>query len=272
MQSHSSPVILVAEGLHLAIKFALLRLCALYHSLIQPSKTLWANEDFSTVADWAGAGCWGRTLNQNWVLLNATSTIGHTALPAALARQFASIGKCLVDAPAAWSTIWSVYPTWPYFGNGLMYAFSPWSGHYTGFHRATLPPSSIHISVICGPQSTRPYGPLPTRLRRALSLLPPPLPLHRTRTISSKVSAVQFAQPGWRFLEGSGRGLLAQGGSWVAYVPASARASADGSTLPHDGNRRSVADAAEGDFSLVFEKLNGDCLRCQVHKRDIMSP
>jgi len=61
----------------------------------QPSKTLWSNEDFSTVADWAGASCWGRTLNQNWVLLNATSTI-------------------------AWSTIWSVYPSWPYFGNGLM--------------------------------------------------------------------------------------------------------------------------------------------------------
>ncbi len=46
------------------------------HESAQPSKTLWANEDFSTVADWAGAGCWGRTLNQNWVLLNATSTIG----------------------------------------------------------------------------------------------------------------------------------------------------------------------------------------------------
>jgi hypothetical protein len=49
----------------------------------QPSKTLWANEDFSTVADWAGAGCWGRTLNQNWVLLNATSTIGILAPRAA---------------------------------------------------------------------------------------------------------------------------------------------------------------------------------------------
>ena len=65
----------------------------------------WASEDYSTVADWAGAGCWGRSLNQNWVLLNSTSTI-------------------------SWSTIWSVYPKDSYFGNGLMYAFSPWSGHY----------------------------------------------------------------------------------------------------------------------------------------------
>ena len=43
----------------------------------------WASEDYSTVADWAGAGCWGRSLSQNWVILNATSTI-------------------------SWSTIWSV--------------------------------------------------------------------------------------------------------------------------------------------------------------------
>ena len=66
----------------------------------------WASEDFSTVSDWKGAGCWGRSLSQNWVLLNSTSTI-------------------------SWSTIWSVYPKDSYFGNGLMYAFSPWSGSYT---------------------------------------------------------------------------------------------------------------------------------------------
>ena len=30
----------------------------------------------------------------------------------------------------AWSTIWSVYPQDVYFGNGLMYAMSLWSGHY----------------------------------------------------------------------------------------------------------------------------------------------
>jgi hypothetical protein len=87
VQSHSSPILLVAQSMYPAMSSALVIPCALPHSLIQPSKTLWANEDFSTVADWAGAGCWGRTLNQNWVLLNATSTIGFTAPPAALARQ-----------------------------------------------------------------------------------------------------------------------------------------------------------------------------------------
>lgn len=66
----------------------------------------WSSEDQSTVADWAGAGCWGRSLLQNYVLLNATATI-------------------------SWSTIWSVYPAFSYFGNGLMYAYEPWSGNYT---------------------------------------------------------------------------------------------------------------------------------------------
>jgi hypothetical protein len=65
----------------------------------------WASEDYSTVADWAGAGCWGRSLNQNWVILNSTATI-------------------------SWSTIWSVYSDDSYFGNGLMYAYTPWSGNY----------------------------------------------------------------------------------------------------------------------------------------------
>jgi hypothetical protein len=60
----------------------------------------WASEDYSTVADWAGAGCWGRSLSQNWVRLNSTSTV-------------------------SWSTVWSVYSNDIYFGNGLMYAMEP---------------------------------------------------------------------------------------------------------------------------------------------------
>lgn len=51
---------------------------------ITPKQTYWANEDFSTIGgDWDGGSCWGRSLNQNFVKLNATATI-------------------------SWSTIWSV--------------------------------------------------------------------------------------------------------------------------------------------------------------------
>ena len=64
-------------------------------------KKYWSSEDYSTVGDWAGAACWGRLLNQNYVRMNQTSTI-------------------------SWSLIWSVYQEgFPYFGNGLMYVH-PW--------------------------------------------------------------------------------------------------------------------------------------------------
>ena len=36
-----------------------------------------------------------------------------------------------ITATIAWSLIWSVYPGWPYYGNGLMYAYEPWSNYYT---------------------------------------------------------------------------------------------------------------------------------------------
>jgi len=70
-----------------------------------PNTRFWASEELSTVADWGGAGCWGRMINQNFVRMNATSSI-------------------------AWSLIWSAYPNLECFGNGLMYAFQPWSGFY----------------------------------------------------------------------------------------------------------------------------------------------
>jgi hypothetical protein len=73
--------------------------------------------------------------------------------------------------------------------------------------------------------------------------------------------------PGWRFLEKSGRGMLTHGGSWVAYTPSPKEdgdATATSPSLAPASSRRTVFDAAKGDFTIVFEKLNGDCLRCQV--------
>jgi galactosylceramidase len=136
-----------------------------------PGLKYWASEDYSTVGDWAGAGCWGRLLNQNWVRMNMTSTI-------------------------SWGLIWSVYDIgFPYYGNGLMYAYEPWSGHYT----------------VNGP-------------------------------IWTSAQTCQFTEPGWTILQaspGGGAGVLPGSGSYVTYV------------APKQSN-----------FTLVVEKLQGDCLRC----------
>ncbi|XP_071090485.1 galactocerebrosidase-like isoform X1 [Haliotis cracherodii] len=74
-------------------------------SAIATGKPLWASEDYSTFNNQTGAGCWARTLNQNYVNGNLTGCI-------------------------AWALITSWYFDLPYFGHGLMNAFEPWSGHY----------------------------------------------------------------------------------------------------------------------------------------------
>ena len=87
--------------------------------LLAAGKKIWASEDWWSEAEWGGAACWAKLFNQNFIRSNQTSTI-------------------------SWSTIWSVYPAVDgdegggdhlsgdgYWGPGLMYAWQPWSGHYT---------------------------------------------------------------------------------------------------------------------------------------------
>eukprot|EP01047_Picozoa_sp_COSAG01_P036907 COSAG01_NODE_2902_length_6891_cov_3.810218_7_plen_200_part_00 len=79
--------------------------------LLKAGKKLWSSEDFWTEAEWPGAACWAKLLNNNFIRANLTATI-------------------------AWSTIWSVYPFVDnedgihdrisgdgYWGPGLMYAW-----------------------------------------------------------------------------------------------------------------------------------------------------
>lgn len=65
----------------------------------------WASEDQGVRGDWDGAGCWGRTLNQNFVRMNMTSTIAR-------------------------SLVWSVYDGVSDNSDGFIDAVEPWSGNY----------------------------------------------------------------------------------------------------------------------------------------------
>ena len=179
----------------------------------------WANEDFSTIGgDWAGGSCRGRSLLQNFVRLNATSTI-------------------------SWATLWSVYESWRYFGNGLVYGFQPWSGNYT------VPPAIWTSALV-----NQLHGARLVRCRRPAN----------SYFVNQWYFVNQFAAPGWFYLGGAGgSGMLPKGGSWTAMVPplptpkASRRLSAKGGAA----GATTVASAGASEVSLVIEKLEGACLR-----------
>ena len=101
-----------------------------------------------------------------------------------------------------------------------MYAYEPWSGHYT----VNFP-------------------------------------------IWTSAHTCQFSKPGWVFLAihdnqststtGSGSGYLPQGGSYITLIPPPSK------TSSNSLGKNTVSTAGAGDFSLVIEKLEGDCLRCK---------
>ena len=172
---------------------------------IVPKQTYWANEDFSTIGgDWDGGSCWGRSLSQNFVKLNATATI-------------------------SWSTIWSVYDSWRYFGNGLMYAMEPWSGNYT------VPPAiwtSAHVNQFVEPG---------------------------WHFLSGGGNGLLPGGGSWTAMVPGG------GGSRISSSSSSSRQRDQNRQLSSGQQRRIVGEAIAGlDLTLVVEKLEGACLRCKV--------
>eukprot|EP01105_Mastigella_eilhardi_P003914 TRINITY_DN1513_c0_g1_i1.p1 TRINITY_DN1513_c0_g1~~TRINITY_DN1513_c0_g1_i1.p1 ORF type:complete len:489 (-),score=53.07 TRINITY_DN1513_c0_g1_i1:1346-2689(-) len=116
--------------------------CDVESAAVQASgKRFWASEDLSTPADWGGAGCWGRVVNQNFIRMNQTSTIMR-------------------------SLVWSTYPNLDCYGAGLMYANEPWSGHYdinptiwtTAHTTQFTEPGWLYLSTASGGSGRLPNG------------------------------------------------------------------------------------------------------------------
>eukprot|EP01048_Picozoa_sp_COSAG05_P005603 COSAG05_NODE_337_length_11164_cov_11.970357_4_plen_963_part_00 len=175
---------------------------------IVPKQTYWANEDFSTIGgDWDGGSCWGRSLSQNFVKLNATATI-------------------------SWSTIWSVYDSWRYYGNGLMYAMEPWSGNYT------VPPAiwtSAHVNQFVEPG---------------------------WHFLSGGGNGLLPGGGSWTAMVPGGGGGSRSSGSGSS---SSSSQRSHHRQLSSGQRRRTVGEAVAGaDLTLVLEKLEGACLRCKV--------
>ena len=120
--------------------------------------------------------------------MNQTSTIAVRS--AALNSSPEHLPPSMLTCPAfdpscqQWSLIWSVYGSgFPYFGNGLMYAFTPWSGFYEAGNLGAAGSSSNGAAIW------------------------------------TNAHTCQFVDIGWKYLAvGAGSGMLAGGGSYVTLV------------------------------------------------------
>eukprot|EP00928_Gymnodinium_smaydae_P012233 TRINITY_DN14444_c0_g1_i1.p1 TRINITY_DN14444_c0_g1~~TRINITY_DN14444_c0_g1_i1.p1 ORF type:complete len:756 (+),score=135.35 TRINITY_DN14444_c0_g1_i1:59-2326(+) len=74
-------------------------------STLTPPVKLWASEDASTVDTSEGAGCWARIINWNYLIGNYSSTL-------------------------MWDPVSAFYDGLRWFGDSLINAQSPWTGHF----------------------------------------------------------------------------------------------------------------------------------------------
>ena len=96
-----------------------------------PEKTVWSSEDNSGISgNWRGGGCWGRSLLQNFVKLNMSSTSEMLILSRFACTRVADPKR--IRIAVSWSTIWAAYEPWMYLGSGLgPSSWEPWSGNYS---------------------------------------------------------------------------------------------------------------------------------------------